>query len=344
VRSVQFAFAARVPGLDGHDEASWYGSRSTMPRLFPSARNPEEFEDVRRDDARLLPGVRAVCEELGLGDSEATRFPDGSLPVYAVGDSLVLKLYPPYDLAERDNETTVLRAIGERLAIPTPQVRAAGDLDGWGYLSMTRLHGEPLVAAWPRVAAADRLRLGTDLGATLAELHAISDPELESVRVDWPDFLARQRDTAVERQARHGLDPAWLAQIPDYLDGAALMEPAADSLLHTEIMREHLLVQHGPIGWEFSGLFDVEPAMLGAAEYEFASVGLFFSCGESRVMRRVLLAYGYQEQQLGPELQHRLMAYALLHRYSNLPWWLDRLPPHHGATTLQVLANLWWGT
>jgi len=122
------------------------------------------------------------------------------------------------------------------------------------------------------------------------------------------------------------------------------MEPAADSLLHTEIMREHLLVQHGPTGWKFSGLFDVEPAMLGAAEYEFASVGLFFSCGESRVLRCVLLAYGYQEQQLGPELQHRLMAYALLHRYSNLPWWLDRLPPQHGATTLQALAHLWWGT
>jgi len=99
---------------------------------------------------RLFPGVRAVCEELGLGDAAATRFPDGSLPVYAVGD-----------------------------------------LDGWGYLSMTRLHGEPLVAAWPRVSAADRVRLGTDLGAMLAELHAISEPELESVRVDWPDFLAR---------------------------------------------------------------------------------------------------------------------------------------------------------
>lgn len=315
-----------------------------MPRLFPSACNPEEFERVRRDDTRLMPGVRAVCERLDLGGQVLTRFAEGSLPVYAIGDSWVLKLYPPYDIAERDNETTVLRAIERRLSIPTPQVRATGELEGWGYLAMTRLHGAPLVETWPRMADEDRWQLGDDLGATLAELHAVSDPALESVRVDWPAFLARQRDTAVERQARHGLGSAWLEQIPDYIDGASLGNPTTNSLLHTEIMREHLLVQRGPGGWKLTGLFDVEPSMLGAAEYEFASVGLFFSCGDSRVLRHVLLAYGYRPHQLGAELQHRLMAYALLHRYSNLPWWLDRLPAHHGATTLHELAALWWGT
>lgn len=315
-----------------------------MSPIFPSARNPEEFESVRRDDARLMPGVAAVCEQLGLGGAVVTRFADGSLPVYAVGDSLVLKLYPPYDLAERDTETAVLRAIERRLSIPTPQVQTVGDLGDWGYLAMTRLHGEPLVDAWPRIAESDRLGLGTDLGVTLAELHAVSDPRLESIRIDWPAFLDRQRETAVARQARHGLGPEWLSQIPEYLDGVALGRPTTNRLLHTEIMREHLLVQRGPAGWKLSGLFDVEPAMLGAAEYEFAAVGLFFSCGESRVLRRVLQAYGYQDRQLGPELQRRLMAYALLHRYSNLPWWLERLPPRHGLTTLHALAALWWGT
>jgi hygromycin-B 7''-O-kinase len=315
-----------------------------MSRTFPSIASPREFEEVRRDEGHLMPGARAVCERLGLEATVATRFPDGSLPVYAVGDSRVLKLYPPYDLVERDNETTVLGAIAGQLSIPTPQVQAVGELDGWGYLSMTRLHGEPLVAAWPRIPVEQRLRLGTDLGAALAVLHAVAGPALEPVRVDWPAFLARQRATAVERQAGHGLEQAWLAQIPEFLDGVALGSPKLDCLLHTEIMREHLLVENGPDGWRLSGLFDVEPAMVGAAEYEFASVGLFFSCGDSRLLRRVLLAYGYRERELGPGLGHRLMAYALLHRYSNLPWWLDRLPPHHGATTLQALAKLWWGT
>ena len=89
------------------------------------------------------------------------------------------------------------------------------------------------------------------------------------------------------------------------------------------------------------GLFDFEPAMLGAAEYEFASVGLFVACGDARALRRVLLAYGYPPHALDEALQCRFMAYALLHRYSNLRWYLERLPAGD-AQTLEQLATRWW--
>ena len=47
-------------------------------------------------------------------------------------------------------------------------------------------------------------------------------------------------------------------------------------LLHTEVMREHLLVSGDPSGgWSLSGLYDFEPAMTGCWEYEFASVEIF---------------------------------------------------------------------
>ena len=116
-----------------------------MSGLFPSASTPEEFEGVRRDDERLRPGVRAVCEALDLESSTVVRFPDGSLPVYSIDDSLVLKLYPPFDLSECDTESAVLRVLDGRLPIPTPEVRAVGVLDGWGYLLMSRLRGESLM-------------------------------------------------------------------------------------------------------------------------------------------------------------------------------------------------------
>jgi len=35
------------------------------------------------------------------------------------------------------------------------------------------------------------------------------------------------------------------------------------------------------------------------------------------------------------------VAWALLHRYSNLPWYLQRLPTQ-GAATLEQLAARWW--
>jgi len=89
---------------------------------------------------------------------------------------------------------------------------------------------------------------------------------------DWGLFLARQRAGCVERQRAAGLDSAWLAQIPAFLDAVALDSSPRRVLLHTGVMREHLLVTPHPDGcWSLSGLFDFEPAMRGAREYEFAA-------------------------------------------------------------------------
>jgi hygromycin-B 7''-O-kinase len=112
-------------------------------------------------------------------------------------------------------------------------------------------------------------------------------------------------------------------------------------LLHTEVMRDHTLVQRNADGWEVSGLFDFEPAMLGAPEYEFASVGIFLAGGEPAPFRAFLCGYGYAEADLEPELRRRIMAYALLHRYSNLKWYLETVPAE-SAITLDDLAAEWF--
>src|SRR6266511_2819299 len=141
-------------------------------------------------------------------------------------------------------EHRVLQAIHRRLPIPTPGVEHAGELEGWGYLLMERLHGQPLTTAWPL-------------------------------------FLAQQRAGCVDHQRAAGLHGAWLEQIPAFLDSATLDPVPRPVLLHTEVMREHLLVTPHPDGWSLSGLLDFEPAMRGAREYEFAAVGLFVSRGDT---------------------------------------------------------------
>ncbi len=314
-----------------------------MAEVFPACRTTEEFDQVRRDDERLAPGVRAILDELGLADESCRRFPEGSLPVYAVGDSGALKVYPPLYAHECETEAAVLGAVVGRLPIPTPGVKGVGNLEGWAYLLMDRLCGENLAAAWPRIPDDARLTLASRLGETLAILHSLDAPTDATVHVDWRDFLAEQRRTAVERQRNKGLQNSWLEQIDGFLDATPLERSGSTCLLHTEIMREHLLVERGTGGWRLSGLFDFEPAMVGNPEYEFASVGLFFSCGDARLLRRVLLTYGYGESDLGPELERRLLAYTLLHRYSDLPWYLSRLPAGHGVSTLEELASFWWG-
>jgi hygromycin-B 7''-O-kinase len=115
-------------------------------------------------------------------------------------------------------------------------------------------------------------------------------------------------------------------------------------LLHTEVMREHLLVTEGSDGaWDLSGLIDFEPAMRGEREYEFVAVGVFVAEGDARFLARRLTAYGCHHDQLGPDLRRRLLAWGILHRYSNLRWWMQRMT-EPTQPTLDALADCWFAT
>lgn len=109
-------------------------------------------------------------------------------------------------------------------------------------------------------------------------------------------------------------------------------------------MREHLLVTEDFGGaWRLSGLIDFEPAMRGEREYEFVAVGVFVAEGDARFLARTLAAYGYHHDQLGPDLRRRLLVWGILHRYSNLRWWMRRLP-EPAQPTLGALADCWFAT
>ena len=315
-----------------------------MRRLLPEASNAEAFQRVVRDDAALADGVRRIAETLGV-NARAERFADGSLPVYALGPELVLKLYPPLYAGEAEREAAFLAALNGKLPLPTPKLHARGALEGWGYVLMSRLRGTPLVTTIPHLSRAGLRRLSTKLGEALRALHALRDARLEPWRVPWRAFVQTQKTTTSSLQEKKNLAPHWLEQIPDFLDAEcdALEAAEAESPLHTEVMREHLLVERVNGDYELSGLWDFEPSMLGAPEYEFAAVGTFFSCGDPELFRDVLIAYGFPARDLNHALERRLLAYALLHRYSNLAWYLERIPPPANVTTLDALASHFFG-
>jgi len=309
------------------------------PVHFPPAGTADELRLVPRHDPRLRAGTESLCRFLGLGEARIQLFETGSLPVFAVGDDHVLKLYPAFFASECDRERSVLQRIERVLPVSTPAILAHGEVDGWRYLLLQRVPGSALDVVWPTLSAPERVRLAAEVGRLLATLHAL-DPR-GSAEADWPRFLGEQTARCVASQSARGLAPAWLEQIPRFLAATTLPRPTREVLLHTEIMRVHLFAKRGPSGWSLSGLIDFEPAMVGAPEYEFAAVGLFLTCGDGPALRALLLAYGYHPADLGPALQRRLLAYALLHRYSNLRWYLERRPPP-AAMTLDDVAAAWW--
>ncbi|MFJ7907698.1 phosphotransferase family protein [Kitasatospora sp. NPDC096204] len=309
-----------------------------MPPLLPPVLTDEEWDAVVPDETVMRPGAEALCARLGVGGLPLERFAEGSVPVYAVGDALVLKLFPAAGAQDGIVEERVLTRLDGALPIPTPSVHRAGeDANGWRYVLMSRLPGEGLAPAWPRIPQPDRERIARDCGEALAALHALDPGPLADTLGpgDWPAFLARQRAGAVARQRERGLAEEWLEQIPDFLAAAPL--PTASpgrALLHTEFMREHLLTDPAD-GWRLTGLLDFEPAMIGDPAYDLVAVGLFTTRADPRLLGHLLDAYG---RRVDPRL---LMAYTLLHVYSNLPWYLRELKP--SARTLDALAEEWFG-
>jgi hygromycin-B 7''-O-kinase len=315
-----------------------------VTRTFPDVHNVEEFARIVRDERVLGPGVARVLHELGVRE-RPERFTTGSLPVYALGRELVLKLYAPYDRGEAEREARFLDVLDGRLPVATPKLHARGELDGWGYVLMGRLSGELLVTACSRVERDELRALATDLGVALRTLHGIRDERLAADRVDWRALVDERRRSTLALQEKRGLSPQWLEQIPDFLaEECPRLEGAApESPLHTEVMREHLFVERRSGTWALSGLFDFEPSIVGPVEYEFSAVGLFVACGDRELFRDVLSAYGYGEHELDHAFERRVLAYALLHRYSNLSWYLSRIPPPAHVTELDALSAHFFG-
>lgn len=306
--------------------------------LLPAVHTDDEWDAVVGDDAIVRPAAERLAAQTGLGGRAVRRYPGGSVPVFAVGDHHVLKLYPTCSADDAVTEARVLAHVHGRLPVATPELHAHGECgNGWRYLLMSQLPGEDLAQVWPRVPRSEQLRLAGEVGELLATLHALDPAPLTDVigPPSWGAFLDKQRAGAVQRQRERALADAWLDRIPAFLASVTLTDEPRRVLLHTEVMREHLLID--PAGWTLSGLVDFEPAMIGDPAYDFVAVGLFVSRGDPHLLRRTMSGYG---RRFAPR---ELLAYTLLHVYSNLPRYLAALPAPP-QPTLDSLAETWFGT
>ena len=304
--------------------------------FLPPVPDADAFGPLRAADI-YRPAVAEIASRHHLS-GEPRRYAGGSLPVFAVGGEHVVKLFPPPFRRNRDNERDALEFLAGRLAVATPAPRGSGELDGWPYLVMGQLPGRRMDEAWPSLSRADRVRLAGEVGGMIAALHALpaGGATLPYAGVVWDGFIAAQRAACVERQTSRRADPVWVARIPDFLAAVDLSDPRDPVFLHTEVMPDHMLVDGDG---HLSGLVDFEPSMIGAREYEFASVGIFFAAGDRELLAAALDGAGARRD---ADLARRLLAYALLHRYSHLGWYLERMPPAAGVDSFDALAAQWF--
>jgi hygromycin-B 7''-O-kinase len=304
--------------------------------LLPPIPDAAAFRAVRTADI-YRPALAEIARRHRLA-GEPRRYAGGSLPVFAIGNEHVVKLFPPPFRRNRDNERDALSFLEGELPVATPALRGADDVDGWPYLVMAQLPGRRMDEVWPDLARADRVRLAGELCDLVAALQAlpVAGAAPAFAHIVWQAFIEERRTMCAAHQASRGADPAWVARIPGFLASLDLAYTGEQVFLHTEVMPDHLLV--GADG-HLCGLVDFEPSMIGAREYEFAAVGLFFARGDRELLRATLTPGGHQPDDA---LSLRLCGYALLHRYSNLAWYLERQPPGPGTDTFESLALEWF--
>lgn len=297
---------------------------------LPARIGVAEFDALHDDPAAWRDVMSSIAGEHGGGPLR--QMEQGTVLVALLGCERVIKLYPPFLQDHFEFERAVLARLGGRLRVPTPRLMATGTRDGWPYLVMTQLGGEPLDAVWSALDEAGKCAVLRQLGALAAEVHALPVGDIAGLAPDWPAFLRTQHERCMARQQRTGLPPHLLAQLQDFLRGDLPAGPRV--ILTGEYTPMNLLASGGRL----VGMYDFGDGLVGPREYDWLGPLVFLAAGHA--VRREAFFQGYGAT---PDAAQRpaLLRLLLLHRYSNLRAQIA-LPGWDEAPTFEALAQRLW--
>jgi len=306
-----------------------------MPGLsFPSFEGPAQFDALHDDPQRWQPLLAELARRLGLTGA-VLPLGEGTVLVASVGAQQILKLYPPFLHDHWAFERGLLQRLQGRLTVPTPELQASGEQQGWAWTLMSRLPGQPLSQRWAQLDEARRCGLLRQIGALAAQVHALPVGEQAALAPRWADFIARQRAGCLARQRRTGLPEHLLAEVEDFIAGPLLQGP--DVLLTGEYTPMNLLVDEA--GERLTGMFDFGDGLIGPAAYDWGGPLCFLAAGQAERVAAFFAGYGQPFDATAREHQLRLL---LLHRYSHLPLQLASCPDWAGARSFSELAQRIW--
>jgi hygromycin-B 7''-O-kinase len=230
-----------------------------------------------------------------------------------------------------------------------PRLVAGGVIEAgqeWPYFLMECRPGARIADVWSEVPPGDRERIAEQLGRMTRTLH-----EFPVERLSWPDasaqawreFVARQVAGCVHHHRQKGSLPVHLLeQLPGYLASVGPLCPPDfhPRLLNCDITEDHVLLSPVRGRWEITGWIDFGDAQIGDPEYEWVAVGLGALAAEADLMRRFLAAYGWEPP--GEAFNRRMLAWTLLHRFSDLRAYVEQLGGPDQVHSLESLQRLLW--
>jgi hygromycin-B 7''-O-kinase len=302
----------------------------------------ESFRAFRSDPAQWLPIALDIARGHGLDTSAPHVFANGTNLVVGLGETLILKIFPPLLRAQFVSERGSLAQLKGHLDLPIPEIVAQGARDGWPYLVITRLTGTLGSEVWPQLPEDQKERLLRQIGETIARVQRVPLGPLTSIKPRWNDLMRAQMQGCKARHTRLGLAPKFLAGLDDLLRDAEKLIPmdAPPVFLVGEYIPENFLLACDDGQWSLAGLFDFGDVLAGWRDYDLLGPGAFMAAGRPGRVRSLLAGFGYEK--LDYPLKRRLMALMLLHRASDLNAHVCIDGWQHKANDLIELQELIW--
>ena len=284
---------------------------------FPAEKTLSEFFDVYGSrDEKWRDVVDYILRREGFGACKLELL-SGSNLAYTVDDTYVFKAFPAETTFEGVIERDLLQACSTDPIFAAPKLVASG-MDGWQWVLMTKLPGQGLRVVRSELSPADRLRVTDRLAEWAVEFRAST--AVQSLRLErpekWETLQHELRDGLVEKLRKQGLGEEWLEQVPEFYADWESVEHTA--VIHADLHDMNILVSEGADGWELSGVFDFADAMHAPVMYELAAPLLFVARGVRAEVEALCMRL------LGevPDAR-KLLQWALLHRFSNLQYYLE---------------------
>lgn len=316
-----------------------------MTDIFPTITDSDHFRLWRQERRNWQPILAEIAAVETLRFADVRPFSTGTNLVLALDENLILKIFPPLYRRQFEVERSTLALLQGRLNLSTPDLVAAGEMSGWGYLVMTRVRGITGSDVWPVLAEDDKERILGQIGETIAEVQSVPVGPLKEMSPAWPNLILTQIAACRRRHAGQGLGGKFLDDLDELVADAPSIIPldTPPVILTGEYIPENFQLSDEGGRWHLSGLIDFGDVMTGWSHYDLLGPSAFMTSGQPRRVRRLLQGFGINPADIDDTWRRRLFIMMLLHRASDLrnvdvPDWQSRV------SRLGDLVGLIWPT
>lgn len=288
-----------------------------MKTLLPRIAERNQYRELFKLESPWVSAIEFLIHKHQLV-GPVKRGALGSHIVYRVGDSWI-KMMAPLFAKDMTFETSGLKTIEGRLSVRSPQILAEGVLEGWPYVVLDDIDGEPLRSVWSKLHQAQKENLAGQVAKIIKEIRQCEADDVIKSRFLWDDFIQQQYEQCEDQQRKKGLSNMWLKDVGRFLRRFDISEFRTHQLvfLHADLTYDHFLMTQAPEP-NIIGIIDMADCQVGHFEYELVAPCVFLFKGNQSLLRHFLIQSGYKPKHLDQRFSEKLLAWSILHRYFSM--------------------------